>query len=268
MTGTVDQAKEQLFDRLRAQFPQAIELHRQFRLFELDKNGRSWANVSEHCLIETARVEVFADWLSFTTELKNDLMLAAALHDFNKRFEIEAIEADIAAGGSGLTGYDRASEAATEKLQRSGFAEQVIRLVNSAGGRAETLFALDAILSQAQSTDDDFACLVMYYVDSYTRGSDWVEPAAEENGQLINDVDRRLHKIYTRPDYHRMNDESVKLFKNHPHFSGKTTAEVMLSLGHTIETRLSALMAQRSNQIIEPARLPEAVDEVIRASIK
>ena len=173
----------------------------------------------EHCLIEAARVRVFAEWLNFSSELKSDLVLAAALHDFNKRFEIEAIDADIAKGGSGLTGYDQASETATRELQRHGFTEGVIRIANSAGGRAENLFVIDTLLNQNQPTNDDLACLVMYYVDSYTRGSDWVEPATEENGQRLNDVDRRLHKIYIRSDYHRMNDASRELFKNHSHLS-------------------------------------------------
>ncbi len=267
MTEPVDQAKQALFTRFRSQLPQAIELHRQFRLFELDAQGRSWENVSEHCLIEAARTEVLAEWLNFAIDLKNDLVLAAALHDFNKRFEIEAIDGDIAAGGSGWAGYDRASETATQELKRHGFTERVIRLANSAGGRTENLFAIDVILNRTQPIEDDIACLVMYYVDSYTRGSDWVESAAEDNGQLVNDVDRRLHKIYTRPDYHRMNNASISLFKDHPRFAGKTTAEVMLELSHQVEMKLSELMKQQSHQLIKPRRLPELIDETVRASL-
>src|SRR5438105_635719 len=61
----------------------------------------NWTNVSGHSLIEAARVCVLGDLLQFDAELKKDLALAALLHDGNKKTEIEAIQQEIKAGGSG-----------------------------------------------------------------------------------------------------------------------------------------------------------------------
>ncbi len=79
------------------QFKNSLKMHKAAGLWdkEIDESGvlkrtnegrlSDWANVSEHCLVEVARVGVLSEYLGLPRDLREDLKVAAALHDFSKR---------------------------------------------------------------------------------------------------------------------------------------------------------------------------------------
>ena len=214
-----DQKKREYFSRLALQARDALKLHRDIGLLWEKKNGaESWRNVSEHCLVEIARVEILAEKLRLPGNQKKDLMIAASLHDFFKKEEMAVVKEDINQGGSGRVGNLKAKKRATDELIKAGFSENIIRLVNSIGGQPEELFETKNILDKEFLSNEDIAFLVMHYVDDYTRGSDWVTSAAIERGITINDVDRRIQKNLNNPNYQKMNEDSLILHKGHPFF--------------------------------------------------
>ena len=84
--------KREYFVRLGLQMREALKLHKKAGLWERKEGKRDWGNVSEHCLVETARVNVFADKLGLSEDVKKDLATAAALHDSFKKGEKEIVE--------------------------------------------------------------------------------------------------------------------------------------------------------------------------------
>lgn len=56
----------------------------------------------------------------------------------------------------------------------------------------------------------------------------------------------------------------MKLYQGQPFFKGKNTFEAMRQLGHLIEDRLAGLIEKRSEEKIEPRRLPEVIEAEIQ----
>src|SRR5438128_9887041 len=77
--------KRRFFVRTGLSARPALRLHRVAGLWERRYGVREWRNVSEHCLVEAARVTVFAGWLGLSAATTRRLALAAAAHDFFTR---------------------------------------------------------------------------------------------------------------------------------------------------------------------------------------
>lgn len=256
------------FRRLVKTVPSALALHNDpGRLWDKDESGHGWANVTIHCLIEAARVKILASKLDLSDVLIEDVVNAAILHDFYKRFEIKAIQEDMQRGGSGRAGALRANKEADEHLRRAGFRERVIRLANAVGGQPEVLLEVRRILDQERFSPDDLAFLVMHYIDNYTIGSAWVEPAAGGDGDLWNDVDRRVKKNLGNSTYIKMDEESRTFYGDQPFFKGKTSLEALAELSHLIEERFAERIRRERGEVIEPLRLPEVIDKELKKEI-
>ncbi len=264
-----ERKKQEYFTKLGLQVRDSLKLHKASgMLWEREAGERAWGNVSEHCLVETARADALADKLRLPPELKQDLVIAAALHDFYKRHEREAEKKEIKAGQSGLEAAIRSAQEEEVIMRQAGFKESVVNLVGVVGGLPETLFDVKRILDKDKPTDGDIALLTMQYIDGYTRGSAWVEPAETSGeGKLINDVDRRMLQNIQNLDYKKIQEAAKPLLIGHPFFEGKGLNEAMAELDHFIEERLVALIKARSNEEIDPLRLPEVLDEGIKERI-
>ena len=81
--------KTKYFSRLAVRMRDSLKMHKTAGLWERVGDRRDWGNVSEHCLVEAARVTVFAEKLQFSDGVKKDLVFAAAMHDFFKKAEKE-----------------------------------------------------------------------------------------------------------------------------------------------------------------------------------
>lgn len=231
----------------------ALKLHRKAGLWERCRGIKQWRNVSEHCLVEAARVGVLADWLGLPWETNRKLALAAAAHDFFKRREHET-------GARSWSELERASAAAARCMCEAGLDEEIVRLVDSVGHGS--LEATEALLAKPRLSEMDVARLVMHYVDDYTIGSAWVAPVEIlPDGRRINDLDRRIDRNAANPRYATLDAEGrVRL-------GGETTFAVQRRVGHAVERRLAALLEAVRGRPVDPLDLPMLVDTELRARI-
>lgn len=265
-----DEKKRAYFSRLALGIISAMRLHKKPGLLLEHKGGeREWSNVSEHCLVEVARARAFAQKLNLPMAVRRELELGAALHDFDKRTEIMAMKAAIAHGESGGKASDDADKIGEYQLREAGFSQNVIEIFSSTGGKPQQLFEIMRVLTKQEFTDQDIARLIIHYVDGYTRGSEWAEPAAmAESGEMINEVDRRTQKNLDNPNYKKLNKESVAKLAGNPTFQGLGYIEGDGLVCHMIEKRLAKLINQETGEIINPLELPEIVDREIRSKIE
>ncbi len=220
---------------------------------------RSWRNVSEHCLVEVARVNVLASRIGLEEQVTSDLRIAAALHDLMKDNEIHLLKAE----GSSYATYAKASEASNAVMRQAGFSENIIRLANSVGH--ESLEETQRILTKTELDPYDKAYLLLHYIDDITRGSEWIDPV-ETNGDIRrNELDRRIDKneVNAQPGgyYAGLNEEGRK------YFFGETTFEAQRRIGMLVEERIAVMIYETTNQKIPPKELPEFIDAGVREGI-
>jgi len=233
-----------------------------------EKDGEDWSNVTEHCLVEAARVGALADMLGLEGEVREKLISAAALHDFNKKEEIRLTHEDIAAGGSGRRGVLVCEENNEKILKGAGFSEAVISIARHVTGDPEDVYFIKDILDAPNLSQEGLAHLIMHYVDNYTKGSSRAEAASYEDGRGVNDIDRRNKMNSSNPAYKKMNEEGLILNQNHPFFKGMTRFEAAAALNHLIEKKFADIMKKNGLDIENPIGIPQFVDERIKGNIK
>ena len=249
--------KQDYFTKLGFSVREALKLHKANGLWERNEKGkRDWGNVSEHCLVEVARVRIFAKLLGLEEKSTKALMSAAALHDFFQKKKKEV----IIAGELSRASFTEASRKADEMMRAARIDEGIIRLVNSVGD--ESLLETQKVLSKEKLSDDDSPFLVMHYVDDYTTNATWVEPCEEKDGKVLNNFDKRMDAAEANPRYKRNNEEGRAVF------NGETAYEAQRRIGHIVESRLAALIGERQGKILDSLALPEFIDELIKQEIK
>ena len=250
--------KTKYFSRLAVEMREALKLHKRAGLLERNKDGkRDWGNVSEHCLVEVARVDVFGNMLNLPDDLKKDLRTAAALHDFFKKGEKEIVTAN----GFSWNAFEAASAESMRQMREAGFSERVVRLAHSMGH--DSLTETEHILKNESLSQDDIAYLVQHYVDDYTLGSEWATQAEiTADKKHVNAFDRRIDSTEPNPRYARLNEEGKA------RFGGETTFDAQRRIGHAVEERLARLINESGGQSIHPKDLPQFVDEEVRKRIQ
>lgn len=249
--------KRQYFVGLGLRMREALRLHKKAGLWERKDGNRDWGSVSEHCLVEVARVDILADKLNLPEDIRKNLNTAAALHDFFKKGEKEIVTSE----GLSWDSFEKASEESTRQMREAGFNERIIRLANSIGHGS--LVETESILNKESLSSEDVAYLVLHYVDDYTIGSDWANPIENIDDKQINDLDRRVDKNKANQRYARLNEEGrTKL-------SGETAFEAQRRIGHLVEEKLATLIAvaENTDQIIDPKELPQFIDREIQSKI-
>ena len=98
-SSSFEEKKTNFFVKIGLKLKPEFLLHREAGLWEKDTkkeegtenedNAENWRSVSEHCLMEVARVSVFAEQLGLSESVTKDLIEAAALHDFFKKEEMK-----------------------------------------------------------------------------------------------------------------------------------------------------------------------------------
>ena len=224
-----------------------------------------WQSVTGHCLIEAARMCVFADMLEFGEKLKKDAVLAALLHDGHKKEEIEAIHAALKNGESGLDASNSVTKKYLEELRSKKVPERTIYFIGMVGGMPEALIEIKKILDAERRNDEAVAALAGHYVDDYTRGDEWALPAERRGEHMINDVDRRVEKNQNNPNYDKIDAEAKEMLRANPFFSGKTSFEAMAVVSHKIEKTFAHLLGARDGTRIDPLDIPEIIDQKIKS---
>lgn len=246
--------KVQYFAKLGFQTREALKQHKIAGLW-----GTDWENVTKHCLVQVARGSELADALRLSTQIKKELMLAAQLHDVNKKDEITAARAAYEKKASVWEAFEQATQHKNAQLRVAGFSDAVIRLANAApyGSIPEA----ELLLNKEELEENDIAFLILHYIDDISIGDDWVKPAAEEDNKTINQLDRRLRPPPTSTMHAQLNEEG------RIHFAGQTVWEAAYNVGRKIEERLAKMVSQEVGREINPRALPEFIDQKIKASI-
>ena len=248
--------KREYFVHLGLRMREALKLHRKAGLWERKEGKRDWGNVSEHCLVEVARVDVLADKLGLAEDIRSDLSIAAALHDFFKKGEKEIVSAE------GLTwdSFEKASQESKRQMQEAGFGEKIVHLANSSGHGS--LVETENILNKESLSPEDTAYLMLHYVDDYTIGSDWANQVeVSPDGNRVNDFDRRIDINESNPRYVQLNEDGKK------YFNGETAFEAQRRIGHLVEERLAVLLTERTGQTVDAKDLPQLIDTEIQTKI-
>ncbi len=249
--------------------PRAIALHDDpGNLWSPDENGRHWGNVTEHCLVEAARVYELAELLGFGDGLKRELVEAAVVHDFYKKREIELTREHALRGGSGREGVLVNEGEARGVLLSAGFSEAQVLWVQSVSGDPDNVIFVKGIVDSGRTDPEELARIILHYVDNYTRGASWVTRAEESEAGVLNDIDRRNIMNAENPDYQKMNEEGRASYAGHPFFDGMTRFEAARSVNHEIEKLFSLVLAARGVPIRFPEQLPEFIDELIRERVR
>ena len=93
-----EEKRRNYFTRLSLRLKDAMQMHKTDRLWKRNEKGeRDWRNVSRHCLVGSARMEVLTEWLGAPESIKNNAVIAYALHDADKRLEVDAMKEEIEA---------------------------------------------------------------------------------------------------------------------------------------------------------------------------
>jgi len=249
--------KTEYFSRLARKFYSAFVLHQtQGKLWDrTDEGKRSWGNVSEHCLVEVARAGVLSDLLKFSPEAKENFMYAAALHDLSKRREKEL---PVSEGGISWEEYEtEVSQWSEGRIVMSGFSQEIADLSEAVGHGS--LPKIEKMLEHPENlSESDITYLAMHYVDAYTRGSEWVTPY----DGVTSELDLRAKKNKDNKTLARLQEDGKKVF------NGRNYNDVMVDAVHKIEILFSRLIRERKNLAIEPARIPEFIDEQIGFQIE
>lgn len=255
--GSFEYKKRAFFSNLAVQEIDALRMHKKRGLWERTPEGsRDWGNVAEHCLVEVARAQIFAELLGLSSEITADMMQAAAVHDYFKRVEKEI----MTAGGFSYDSYAAAQKIVAVDLPTNGYSERVTRLAGAVGH--ETSLEAQRILGLADPNEDDIAYLVMHYIDDYTINSDWAGEAEDTDGNKINDLDRRLDSVEANPRYQTLNQEGTI------HFNGETPYTVQRRVGHAVEQILAELIGEQTGKAIDPVDLPVYIDGLIKEKIE
>jgi hypothetical protein len=248
-----DSAKREYFFNIGLEMRNALKMHKAEGLWDRVNGKRDFGNVSEHCLIEAARVDILAELLYLPEDIRKDLMTAATLHDFFKKKEKEI----VIANGLSWESFEISNQMATEALKKGGFSERVIRLVNSVGHGS--LIETERILNQDDLSFEDLAFLVMHYVDDYTTGSDWV-PQFDFN-TCKSALDMRMDKNEANTRYHQLNEDGKS------YFNGETTFQAQRRIGNLVEQKLSVILSVLIHYPVASMLLSQIVDRNIRVKI-
>jgi hypothetical protein len=242
-------AKKRYFAGLAVDLQPAMRAHKQEGMLERHENPRDeWRNVTEHCLVEAARVLELADMVGLSDEVRRDLMMAAGLHDFYKKSEREIASAH----GNSWESFEEASRQSKQKMEEGGFSERVVRLANSVGHGS--LLEAEALAAKPELSEDELAFLVLHHVDDYTAGTNWVERGHDP-------LRERIMGNVGKPAYHALDEAGRQ------HFGGTTTFKKQYEIGEKVAARLAEVARARSTEMVDGPALPLAVDIRIKQRI-
>jgi hypothetical protein len=246
------------FDGMKQQLVPAMELHKANGLWDSEDD---WSNVTEHCLLQAARVEVIADWVGLPEDVTEDLMLAAAVHDAYKKEEIRMLRE----GDYSLESYDQAQLEAEAQLREQGFSNRVIEIAKSVAH--ESTPDMWEIIEQANRsgldslTDLQKGKLIMHYSDDYTTNQDLVAGAYDpETGEVLSPLEQRLRKNENNKNYTKINQAGVEIL-------GVTTYEWQRAVGLEVERVVTDLVGTAQDREVDAGQLPFLVDSVLVGKI-
>jgi len=232
--------KRDFFSKIALRVRDVLKMHNKAGLWGEKGTEEDWRNVTEHCLVMVARADVLAEKLGFSEELKKDLAMGVAAHDFYKKQEIRK----TGSGELTVQAMEEAEKESEKTLRVNGFSERVVKISGSAA--LVSLREMSLILEKDNLSQEDEACLVMHYLDDISTGSEWTTP---------NALDGRIDKVEQNPKYKLLKDRGLY--------------EQQRKIGHQVEDRLLELLIQRGVvEIKGPEELSQFIDNQIKNKIE
>lgn len=186
----------------------------------LKKHGRlidDWSNVYEHCLKEAEIAELLGQMLYdlnvINLEDKINLIKAAILHDWYKRFEIERVKTD------GIRAHYETENESKELLKKLNISDRIIEIAHSVGS-TELL----------EVENYDIVRKTMHFIDDIC------------DGNVIVEIDERIKKLEKR--YPELNESGRLLYE------GKTMLEKQKEIGKNTQNELEQVLKIDRDSIV------------------
>lgn len=235
---------------------------------ELRRKRRPLGNITEHCLVQVARVKTLGEWLGLKEEVILDMKMGAILHDAFKIQEIMQMRAAEKRGESPLAASKAQSAEDDRILQGAGFNARTLWLANSSGGQAAAMLETQRILGKPVLSDEDYAYLINHIVDDCSVNFDCIRPSwTDPTGKQTNIIDFRAEESKSKPGYRKVSEEIVKELQDDPVLGGMNTYDAMAMVSHQIEQKLAAAIYSKTGEMVNPLAIPELVDRKIQQDI-
>jgi hypothetical protein len=237
-------------------------MHKAFDLLSKNSEGKKdWRNASEHQLVVAARTMALSRLLGLGEKTSDDLFLAAGVHDFYKR---KTVEKTPKGTSMSMAQQIEAEQESTQELAKAGFPGKIIAYTDSIGSSPDSIRLMEAILKKGEvMSEQELAALIIHYVDDFTRGSAWAEPAKNDSrGKKINDLNRRIADARKNTKYKGVDEEGRK------YFDGKSALDAQEAAGEEVERFLANRLSEVRGRKIDPKDLPELIDGEIKKKIE
>ncbi len=195
-----------------------------------------------HCLVVAARAEILADQLGMSSEVKEKLVLAAAIHDAFKARQVAMVDPS---GGS-FESFEEAEKAEEKAMRAEGVPIDVIAMAQGAG---HPVRKVDKLLAKKKLSESELAFLIVFYIDSYTQGTSWASSGDAIDARFSRDPSR-----YPAFDETARGRVSVQ--------SEESGFEALKRAGHQVQERLAHELG------VDPADLPQWIDMLIQRRIE
>lgn len=190
-----------------------------------------WGNPTEHCLVETAVAEDVAKRLQLSKADGNNLVIAALIHDWRKRGEIEETR-----GVTDPKVIEASYRKSKDELRQYGIPQEAVDLTECVAHTSLPRFArVNEDNSLSLRDDIPVVEMAMHYIDDITKGTDivtldkrmdYLDDAALEGKYPYNDAGKDI-------------------------WGGRTFFQAQREIGHLIEDQLAAIIG-----IDNPRELP------------
>ncbi len=124
----------------------------------LGKENIEWRNIAEHCLVEAVGADILAE---YTGADRDSVVVAALLHDWYKRNEIEAMKQE----GVSL-GYKKADQKDRLILKTYGIDDAIISLTHS-----NIIQSIDPLYLEQRTLNEK----IIHFIDFATSGTHFVQ---------------------------------------------------------------------------------------------
>lgn len=254
------------YARIWRMHPDVLEMHKRNRQFVRTADGIAGFEAARHTVAQALRGEALAVLLGLPLYQEYLLIKGILLTDAFKAEERRY----MLAHGLTLQSYIDAQLLAHESWEQSGmFGSLVMRIGSSVAH--ESLVMMETIYAKPfyAQTWQEILFLAAHYLDDISLGSEWCRPALCGR----NMIDFRTEANAANPAYQAINEAGAMWLRQQavetwgPDTSyfgdGKTMYEYQAETGKRVERLLVALIEGATGNVVNPLRLPEALDTMV-----
>ncbi len=259
--------KTRYFSKLFASVKSVVPIHKEYLWDGKSHKDANWVNVTQHCLVEVARVEALAEKLKLPKDIIISLKKAAMLHDFFKKQEKDIVNSDKYENPN-WEAFDDSIERGNQALQKYmkeweySINDDIIYLISSVWHTS--LIETRKLLEKSENdnlTDLEIAFLLLHYVDDYTIWSDWSNDILKSWNKYLNDLDIRMENNRKHPRYRQLNEDWKKIFS-------RKTFDEQEEVWVKVESYIYKKLNEDNSMFLSMSKkIPRLVDDIINKKI-